>query len=111
MTRESVSVAVFNEACSPEDTKHVQVHAKNEERWEYVKQILSGPEKCIVVDQWILTWECVFFLIAELNFDQFLAFLRPRPSTISGRHSRTIYQITSIGQSRYKELQTVQAQP
>ncbi|KAF9462281.1 hypothetical protein BDZ94DRAFT_1219994 [Collybia nuda] len=57
VTRESVSAAVFDEACPPEDIKHVQVHVNNGARWEYVKKILNGPEKCIIVDQWILTWD------------------------------------------------------
>ncbi|RDB16754.1 hypothetical protein Hypma_002386 [Hypsizygus marmoreus] len=56
VTKNSVSVAVFNEACSPEDTKHVKIRVNNKVLWEYTKEVLNGHEKCIVVDDWILNW-------------------------------------------------------
>ncbi|KAF8069984.1 hypothetical protein FPV67DRAFT_1623431 [Lyophyllum atratum] len=57
VTRNSISAAVFEEACSPEETKHVNIHVNNPSLWEYTKQSLSGNEKCIFVDNWILNWD------------------------------------------------------
>lgn len=57
VTKNSVSAAVFDEACTAEETKHVNIRVNNKSLWEYTKQVLDGHEKCIVVDDWILNWE------------------------------------------------------
>ncbi|GLB45077.1 hypothetical protein LshimejAT787_1901550 [Lyophyllum shimeji] len=57
VTRNSLSAALFEEICSPEETKHVKIRVNNPSLWEYTKQQLSGNEKCIVVDDWILNWD------------------------------------------------------
>ncbi|KAG5643442.1 hypothetical protein DXG03_000915 [Asterophora parasitica] len=56
ITRNSVSAAVFSEACSPEETRRVDINIDHGALWEDTKQQLSGDEKCIVVENWILNW-------------------------------------------------------
>ncbi|KAG6837007.1 hypothetical protein H0H93_016467 [Arthromyces matolae] len=55
--RNSISSTVFEEACTPEETKHINIRASNQALWNYAKSQLSGDEKCIVIDNWILTWD------------------------------------------------------
>ncbi|KAG6865851.1 hypothetical protein C0991_011183 [Blastosporella zonata] len=57
VARNSVSAAVFNEACSAEETKHINIAAINAALWEYTKLQLNANDKCIVVDDWILNWD------------------------------------------------------
>ncbi|KAG6825435.1 hypothetical protein H0H92_003701, partial [Tricholoma furcatifolium] len=56
VTRNSINAAMFDEACSAEETKHVNIRVSNPSLWEYTKSQLSGNEKCIVVDDWIMNW-------------------------------------------------------
>ena len=68
MTRNSINAAVFDEACSPEETKHVKLQINHNDRWEGAKQALNGEEKCVVVDDWLLDWKCVLLFFAFIRF-------------------------------------------
>ncbi|KAG6902104.1 hypothetical protein C0995_004284 [Termitomyces sp. Mi166 len=57
VARNSISATVFDEACSPEETKHVTIRVNHASLWEHTRLQLSGDEKCIVVDNWILNWD------------------------------------------------------
>jgi hypothetical protein len=59
VTRNSINDAVFDEACTPEETKHVRLQINHADRWEVAQQLLNGKEKCIVVDDWMFDWTCV----------------------------------------------------
>jgi len=68
VTRNSINAAVFDEACSPEETKHVKLQINHNDRWEGAKQALNGEEKCVVVDDWLLDWKCVLLFFAFIRF-------------------------------------------
>ncbi|KAG5653431.1 hypothetical protein H0H81_000433 [Sphagnurus paluster] len=75
ITRNSISAAVFDEACSPQDTKHISLRVDHGALWDSAKQQLGGPDKCIVVDNWILNWECVSPYILPLDLLNMRSFL------------------------------------
>lgn len=56
VTKNSINAAVFNEVCSPLETKHVRLQITHNDRWEVAQRLLNGNEKCIVVDDWLFDW-------------------------------------------------------
>ena len=60
-TAGTISSAVFDEACSADDTKHISLRAPHAAQWDHAKEALGGDEPCIVVDDWILNWRLCLF--------------------------------------------------
>lgn len=56
VTKESLSSAVFDDACPANKTRHVRLRVTHQVQWDYAKEALSGDEPCIVVDDWIFNW-------------------------------------------------------
>ncbi|KAK2467870.1 hypothetical protein APHAL10511_000165 [Amanita phalloides] len=55
-TTNTISSAVFNEACPADKVKHVRLQTNHPAQWDLAKEVLNGDEPCLVVDDWILTW-------------------------------------------------------
>lgn len=60
-TMGTISSAVFDEACSADDTKHISLRVPHATQWDHAKEVLGGDEPCIVVDDWILNWRLCLF--------------------------------------------------
>ncbi|TFK74056.1 hypothetical protein BDN72DRAFT_834066 [Pluteus cervinus] len=56
VTRNSISSAVFDEICPESEVKHVKLWDTYETLWTKTINALRGPERCIVVDDWIMYW-------------------------------------------------------
>ncbi|KAG6918064.1 hypothetical protein DXG01_016720 [Tephrocybe rancida] len=96
IARNSISSVVFNEACSAEETKHINIKVTNLSLWEYTKLQLSGNEKCIVVDNWILNWD---FLASAALHD-----IWPEFKKYLASHFQWSDAIQSIAQRAHQDL-------
>ncbi|KAJ6586901.1 hypothetical protein DFH09DRAFT_1141873 [Mycena vulgaris] len=56
VTTETITSAVFDKVCPPSEVTHVSLNRGNDAIWEHAKDILSGPDRCMVVDDWIFRW-------------------------------------------------------
>ncbi|KAJ7497274.1 hypothetical protein FB451DRAFT_1210721 [Mycena latifolia] len=56
VTTESITSAVFDQVCPPSEVTHVSLSREADAIWEHAKDVLSGPDRCIVVDDWIFRW-------------------------------------------------------
>ncbi|KAJ7462265.1 hypothetical protein B0H11DRAFT_2054875 [Mycena galericulata] len=56
VTTASVTAAVFDQVCPPSEVKHVSLSRENDAMWQHAKDVLEGPERCLMVDDWILRW-------------------------------------------------------
>jgi hypothetical protein len=59
-THNTISDAVFDDACPPAEISHVQIKqglVSDLQLWSHAKDVLNGPARCIVVDDWILNWK------------------------------------------------------
>ncbi|KAJ3546603.1 hypothetical protein NMY22_g1988 [Coprinellus aureogranulatus] len=58
VTRESISVAAFDEVCPESEVKHVRIRGVSYEgQWKHAKEVLGGEERCVVVDDWLFSWK------------------------------------------------------
>ncbi|KAG6844627.1 hypothetical protein H0H87_005484 [Tephrocybe sp. NHM501043] len=96
VARNSISSTVFNEACSPEETKHISIRVTYSALWDYAMQQLSGNEKCIVVDVWILNWD---FLASPA-----LHFIWPEFKKYLANHFQWSGAIETISQRAHQDL-------
>ncbi|KAG6895460.1 hypothetical protein C0992_001122 [Termitomyces sp. T32_za158] len=76
VARNSISSSVFDEVCSPEETRHVAIRVSHPTLWEYAKGQLSGDEKCIVVDDKILGWDYLASPALHEIWPEFQKYLR-----------------------------------
>ncbi|KAJ7218085.1 hypothetical protein GGX14DRAFT_439658 [Mycena pura] len=56
VTSGSITSAVFDKVCPPTEVKHVSLNRELDAIWEYAKDVLDGPDRCMVVDDWIFHW-------------------------------------------------------
>ena len=56
ITTGSITSAVFDEACSAVDIKHINLQVEHATQWDHAKEALNTDDPCIVVDDWILNW-------------------------------------------------------
>ncbi|KDR75020.1 hypothetical protein GALMADRAFT_268566 [Galerina marginata CBS 339.88] len=52
----TVSEAVFDEICPPEEVVHVKLGVDHMDQWNYAQEILNGKDRCIVVDDSVFNW-------------------------------------------------------
>ncbi|KAJ7703221.1 hypothetical protein B0H17DRAFT_1042316 [Mycena rosella] len=55
VTTESITSAVFDRVCPPSEVTHVSLNVEND-IWEHAREVLSRPDKCMVVDDWLFRW-------------------------------------------------------
>ncbi|KAF9522659.1 hypothetical protein CPB83DRAFT_864130 [Crepidotus variabilis] len=56
-TAGSINEAHFHKVCSWRDVVHIKLATNSRSQWNHAKQVLRGGERCIVVDDWIMTWD------------------------------------------------------
>ncbi|GJJ14888.1 hypothetical protein Clacol_009157 [Clathrus columnatus] len=57
VTHDSLSSIVFEQVCPEEEVLHVRLRAATwSEQWEYAVSKLKEDTKCMVVDDWIMSW-------------------------------------------------------
>ncbi|KAJ6609895.1 hypothetical protein B0H10DRAFT_2063017 [Mycena sp. CBHHK59/15] len=56
VTTGSITASVFDQVCPPSEVTHVSINRDNNEIWEQAKALLNRPDRCMVVDDWILRW-------------------------------------------------------
>jgi hypothetical protein len=64
-TEGSISDAVFDEVCPPEEVVHVQLRVDHLEQWHHAIDVLNRKDRCVVVDDWIFNWLCVLFVLQK----------------------------------------------
>ncbi|KAJ7647355.1 hypothetical protein FB45DRAFT_998502 [Roridomyces roridus] len=52
----SISSAVFDKVCPPSAVVHVSLSRENDALWPHARDVLDGPDRCVVVDDHILHW-------------------------------------------------------
>ena len=60
-TRGTISSAVFDRVCPANEITHIVLGVEYQHIWEHAIEALSGEERCVVVDDWILSWKYVAF--------------------------------------------------
>ena len=58
-TEGSLSAAVYDTVCPTEQVIHVTIEAPHDELWQTALDVLSSKDRCIIVDNWVLTWRYV----------------------------------------------------
>ncbi|KAJ3494864.1 hypothetical protein NMY22_g20010 [Coprinellus aureogranulatus] len=68
VTRGSISSSAFDEVCPESEVKHVRIRGVSYEgQWKYAKEVLGGEERCVVVDDWLFSWNYRKYL--ETHFE------------------------------------------
>ncbi|KAF7428097.1 hypothetical protein PC9H_007316 [Pleurotus ostreatus] len=77
-TEGSLTVTFFDHACRPEDVKHVTLSQGigYNHVWDHALSVLNGPERCIVVDDWILNWNYLASSAIHAIWPSFHKYLR-----------------------------------
>ncbi|KAJ7594587.1 hypothetical protein C8J56DRAFT_1044313 [Mycena floridula] len=55
-TKNSINQRLFDEVCPPEEVKHVEIHAPNNDLWQEAQRVLGSDDRCLVVTNWIFNW-------------------------------------------------------
>lgn len=61
-TEGSITEAVFDEVCPPHEVHHVNLRIDQVEQWFHAKDVLNRTDRCVVVDDWIFNWTCVWYI-------------------------------------------------
>ncbi|KAJ7925278.1 hypothetical protein B0H13DRAFT_1975806 [Mycena leptocephala] len=56
VTTGTIPEATFEHVCPPSEVNHVFLNAGNDAIWNHARDLLSGPDRCIVVDNHFLSW-------------------------------------------------------
>ncbi|KAJ7188296.1 hypothetical protein C8R46DRAFT_1054296 [Mycena filopes] len=56
VTAGTITNAAFDQVCPPTAVKHVSLYRENDGLWQHATDVLSGSDRCIVVDDHILNW-------------------------------------------------------
>ncbi|KAF8971133.1 hypothetical protein BDZ97DRAFT_1341378 [Flammula alnicola] len=56
-TESTISEAVFDEVCPPDEVFHVNLRADHKDQWRYAKEILERKHRCVVVDDKVFNWD------------------------------------------------------
>ncbi|PPQ99760.1 hypothetical protein CVT24_009663 [Panaeolus cyanescens] len=55
-TERTISDAMFDEVCPPDEVVHVNLVYDYRKQWDHAKEVLSRDDRCVVVDDWIFSW-------------------------------------------------------
>ncbi|KAK0476662.1 hypothetical protein IW261DRAFT_1367446 [Armillaria novae-zelandiae] len=74
-TEGSLSAAAFDTVCPTEQVTHVTIEAPHDELWQTALDVLSSNDRCITVDNWVLTWSFLESASAAEIFPSFSVYL------------------------------------
>ena len=66
-THGTISEAVFEEVCPPNEIVHINLVVDHVTQWDHAKEVLKAQSRCIVVDDWVFNWKYALVISVHIS--------------------------------------------